>query len=230
MIVELGHFALILAFCVALVQCAAPFLGLALRDTRLLRVGDTCAPVLFALIASSFAALVWAHVASDFSVANVYENSHSAKPLLYQISGVWGNHDFGLCSDVSEEVRNHVDARILNFMETLQPYLELDDCFFSHVEPWLDPYDVNQLWYYDGLPDTTDKAARSFSAVSHRFLFLGHFHRWLLMTPDGAIPWPELEPILLGAWKRSLVVVAAVFEGHCAVFDTERTELIPLRC
>lgn len=144
--------------------------------------------------------------------------------------GVWGNHDFGLCSDVSEEVRNHVDARILNFMETLQPHLELDDCFFSHVEPWLDPYDVNQLWYYDGLPDTTDKAARSFSAVSHRFLFLGHFHRWLLMTPDGAIPWPELEPILLGAWKRSLVVVAAVFEGHCAIFDTERTELIPLRC
>ena len=48
---------------------------------------------MFALIAGSFAALIWAHVASDFSVVNVYENSHSAKPLLYKISGVWGNHE-----------------------------------------------------------------------------------------------------------------------------------------
>jgi cytochrome c-type biogenesis protein CcmF len=92
-IVELGHFALLIAFCVALVQCAAPLLGIAFRDARLLRIADACAPVLFALIASSFAALVWAHVVSDFSVVNVFENSHSAKPLLYKISGVWGNHE-----------------------------------------------------------------------------------------------------------------------------------------
>jgi cytochrome c-type biogenesis protein CcmF len=92
-IVELGHFALILAFFVALVQCASPILGLAAHDTRLLRVAETGAPVLFALIGFSFLALVWAHVASDFSVVNVFENSHSAKPLLYKISGVWGNHE-----------------------------------------------------------------------------------------------------------------------------------------
>ena len=49
--------------------------------------------MLFALIGFSFLALVWAHVASDFSVVNVFENSHSAKPLLYKISGVWGNHE-----------------------------------------------------------------------------------------------------------------------------------------
>ncbi len=93
MIVELGHFALILAFCVALVQCAAPLLGLYNSDARLLKVAEACAPVVFALIAISFAALIWAHVVSDFSVANVFENSHSAKPLLYKISGVWGNHE-----------------------------------------------------------------------------------------------------------------------------------------
>src|SRR5215813_11078001 len=58
-----------------------------------LRIADASAPVLFTLIAFSFAALVWAHVVSDFSVANVFENSHSAKPLLYKISGVWGNHE-----------------------------------------------------------------------------------------------------------------------------------------
>ncbi len=93
MIVELGHFALILAFCVALVQFCTPLAGLRLNETRLLRVADASAPILFALIAGSFAALIWAHVASDFSVVNVYENSHSAKPLLYKISGVWGNHE-----------------------------------------------------------------------------------------------------------------------------------------
>src|SRR5690242_20670249 len=41
----------------------------------------------------SFAALVTLHVTSDFSVLNVYENSHSAKPLLYKITGVWGSHE-----------------------------------------------------------------------------------------------------------------------------------------
>ena len=93
MIVELGHFALILAFFVALVQFASPMLGLYVRDARLLKAGEASAPVLFALIGFSFLALIYAHVASDFSVVNVFENSHSAKPLLYKISGVWGNHE-----------------------------------------------------------------------------------------------------------------------------------------
>jgi cytochrome c-type biogenesis protein CcmF len=92
-IVELGHFALILAFFVALVQCAAPLIGLGIREPRLLKIADASAPVLFGLIAFSFCALISAHVSSDFSVVNVFENSHSAKPLLYKISGVWGNHE-----------------------------------------------------------------------------------------------------------------------------------------
>ena len=93
MIVELGHFALILAFFVALVQTASPVAGLYTRDARAFKAAEAAAPVLFALVAFSFLALVWAHVASDFSVMNVWQNSHSAKPLLYKISGVWGNHE-----------------------------------------------------------------------------------------------------------------------------------------
>jgi cytochrome c-type biogenesis protein CcmF len=92
-IVELGHFALILAFFVALVQVASPIGALYTRDARLFGIAESAAPVLFALIGFSFVALVYAHVSSDFSVANVFENSHSAKPLLYKISGVWGNHE-----------------------------------------------------------------------------------------------------------------------------------------
>ena len=146
------------------------------------------------------------------------------------VIGVWGNHDFGLCHGVTEEVRGLFDPSVLDFMGTLQPQIELDSCFFSHVEPWLDPHDIMQLWYYDGPPDTPKKAARSFAAVPNRFLFLGHFHHWLLMTPNGQIPWRGTEPIRLGDWERCLIIVAPVFEGHCAVFDTERTELTPLQC
>ncbi len=93
MIVELGHFALILAFCVATVQCAVPMLGLATRRVRLLELADAAAIPLFALILASFLALMYAHIESDFSVSNVFLNSHSAKPLIYKISGVWGNHE-----------------------------------------------------------------------------------------------------------------------------------------
>ncbi len=155
-------------------------------------------------------------------VVELLRNAHA--------TGVWGNHDFGFCVDVSQELRRQVAPPVLAYMATMQPHREVGDCFFSHVEPWLDPWDIMQLWYYDGPPDTEKKAARSFAAVPHRFLFLGHFHRWLLMTDSGTNRWAGSEPIHLGAWKRCLVVVGPVFDGHCAVFNTESTELIPLRC
>lgn len=143
--------------------------------------------------------------------------------------GVWGNHDFGLCHEVDEAVRRTWATEVLQFMSGIQPRLELGPCHFSHVEPWLDPYDLLQLWYYEGPPDTPEKASRSFAAVPHRFLFLGHLHRWLLMTPGRQIPWQGERAIFLGDWERSLVVVAPVFHGCCAVFDTHRMELLPLR-
>jgi len=92
-IIELGHFALILALCLALVQSTVPLLGAARRQLGWMAVGRSTALVQFALVALAFATLVHAYVTSDFSVANVYENSHSAKPLLYKITGVWGNHE-----------------------------------------------------------------------------------------------------------------------------------------
>src|SRR5690606_18385219 len=60
---------------------------------RLMQVAEPAAYAQFGLIALAFAALTWAYVTSDFSVANVVANSHSAKPLIYKISGVWGNHE-----------------------------------------------------------------------------------------------------------------------------------------
>ena len=44
----------------------------------------------------SFVLLIYSHIISDFSVLNVYQNSHTTKPILYKISGVWGNHEGSL--------------------------------------------------------------------------------------------------------------------------------------
>jgi cytochrome c-type biogenesis protein CcmF len=93
MIVELGHFALVLALALALVQSSVPFWGAMRRDPRLIAVAPSAAITQFLLVGLAFAALVNAHVASDFSLVNVVENSHSAKPLLYKVTGVWGNHE-----------------------------------------------------------------------------------------------------------------------------------------
>ena len=93
MIVELGHFALVLALALALVQSSVPFWGAMQRDPRLVAVAPPAAITQFLLIGLAFAALVHAHVTDDFSLVNVVENSHSTKPLLYKLTGVWGNHE-----------------------------------------------------------------------------------------------------------------------------------------
>ncbi len=93
MIAELGHYALVLALGLALVQASVPIWGARNRDPALMAVGTSTALAQFAFVAFSFAALTWCHVASDFSLLTVYENSHSAKPLIYKITGVWGNHE-----------------------------------------------------------------------------------------------------------------------------------------
>ena len=93
MITELGHFALILAFAVALVQMVVPLVGAHKGWSGWMAVAEPAATVQFLLTAVSFAALTHAFVTSDFSVQLVVANSHPAKPMLYKVSGVWGNHE-----------------------------------------------------------------------------------------------------------------------------------------
>jgi cytochrome c-type biogenesis protein CcmF len=92
-IAESGHYALVLALALALIQSTVPLLGARLHDPALMNVARSAALAQLLFVGSSFVALVTLHVASDFSVANVFENSHSLKPLIYKITGVWGNHE-----------------------------------------------------------------------------------------------------------------------------------------
>ncbi len=93
MIVETGHYALVLALALALAQFAIPFAGARMNDAALMRVARPAAIAQFLFVALSYSALTYAHVTSDFSLQNVIENSHSLKPFIYKISGVWGNHE-----------------------------------------------------------------------------------------------------------------------------------------
>ncbi len=93
MIVELGHFALILALFVSVVQSVVPLVGAARANPAWMATARPCALATFGLMALAMGALTYAYVTSDFSVVNVAQNSHTDKPLLYKISGVWGNHE-----------------------------------------------------------------------------------------------------------------------------------------
>lgn len=144
-----------------------------------------------------------------------------------QAVGVWGNHDMKLCCDAGDEMWERYGGPVLDFMGRLQPRLEIDGCLFTHVEPWLNPHRIEDMWHCHDAPDTPEKLARSFAAGSHRVMFTGHLHRWLLGNPSGLLPWRGEEPIRLDRQSRYLVVVHAVWEGRCALFDTETNELIP---
>jgi len=93
MINEIGHFTLLLAFCVALLQATVPLFGAHKGRIDLMAISESAANLQFALLFASFGALTHAFITSDFSVKLVVLNSHSLKPMLYKITGVWGNHE-----------------------------------------------------------------------------------------------------------------------------------------
>ncbi len=93
MIAEIGHFALVLALTLAIVQSVVPLIGARLRDSALVRVSGSTAFAQLFFVVVAFAALTACYVNSDFSVINVAENSHSDMPLIYRFTSVWGNHE-----------------------------------------------------------------------------------------------------------------------------------------
>jgi cytochrome c-type biogenesis protein CcmF len=93
MIAELGHYALMLALGLAVIQASMPIVGARTNDPTLLSVATPAALGQFVFVALSFAALAACYVVSDFSVLNVYENSNSATPLMYRLTSIWGNHE-----------------------------------------------------------------------------------------------------------------------------------------
>ena len=96
MITEIGHFSLIFAFVLSLCQSLAPIYAARKSIDAIHNVTIRLAILNAIFVLISFSCLVWAFIVSDFSVALVAEHSHSSKPLIYKISGSWGNHEGSL--------------------------------------------------------------------------------------------------------------------------------------
>ena len=96
MIPELGQFALVLALCLALVQCVLPIAGAARGNAAWMAVARPAAHGQFVFVAIAFGCLAWSFVNNDFSVLNVATNSNSQLPLHYRIAATWGSHEGSL--------------------------------------------------------------------------------------------------------------------------------------
>jgi cytochrome c-type biogenesis protein CcmF len=129
MIAELGHFALALALVLALAQALLPLIGAHVRDGRMMAAAAPLALGQCVALIAAFACLVYVYAINDTTVLNVVQNSHSAKPLLYKITGTWGNHEgslllwvniLGLCgaavSGFGRELPTALRARVLGVL------------------------------------------------------------------------------------------------------------------
>ena len=92
MIPEIGHFALILALCVAAIQIIVPFLGARCHKVAWMHIARSAAYTQFLFIAIAFFSLAYAFITNDFSVAYVAENSNVFLPLIYRFCAIWGAH------------------------------------------------------------------------------------------------------------------------------------------
>src|SRR6516165_6070338 len=96
MIPELGHFALILALLVALVQGIVPLAGAGIGAPRWMALARPAARAQALLVALAFGCLAWSFASNDFSVLNVASNSNSELPLHYRLAATWGSHEGSL--------------------------------------------------------------------------------------------------------------------------------------
>jgi hypothetical protein len=142
------------------------------------------------------------------------------------VGGVWGNHDFGLCVDPTEEMQLRYGEVVIGYMGSLKPRLVIEDCYFSHVEPWLDPESLEHLWFFDGIPKSAERREQIFSAQPQQILFAGHYHRWMLVSPERTEAWDGKVPICLKD-GRFFVVLGALMTGCFATYDTESGWLTP---
>lgn len=217
MIVEFGHFALVLALAVAVVQMVVPMWGAYRRNAALMAVAEPAAMIQFVLVAASFAALTYAFVVSDFSLVLVVQNSHTLKPMLYKISGVWGNHEgslllwalilalFGACAAWFGgnlpptlkarviAVQGSIGVAFLLFMLlTSNPFLRL-------AVPPLDGLDLNPLLQDPGL------------AFHPPFLYLGYVGLSMAFSFAVAALIEGRVDAAWGRWVRPWTLAAWVF-------------------
>ncbi|WP_138465528.1 heme lyase CcmF/NrfE family subunit [Poseidonocella sp. HB161398] len=217
MISELGHFALILAGFVALFQAVVPFIGAHRGWSSWMAAAVPAATAQFLLTAFSFAALTHAFVTSDFTLKLVVENSHSLKPMLYKVSGVWGNHEgsmllwvliltlFGaLCGWFGRNLPPSLKARVLSVQAMIAAaffafILFTSNPFLRLAVPPMDGHDLNPLLQDPGL------------AFHPPFLYLGYVGLSLTFSFAVAALIEGRVDAAWGRWVRPWTLVSWMF-------------------
>ena len=217
MIAELGHFALILAGFVALVQAVVPFVGAHRGWSSWMELAVPAASAQFLLTLLSFAALMHAFVTSDFSLKLVVENSHSLKPMLYKVTGVWGNHEgsmllwvliltlFGaLCGWFGTDLPPGLKARVLAVQSMISAaffafVLFTSNPFLRLAVPPMDGQDLNPLLQDPGL------------AFHPPFLYLGYVGLSLTFSFAVAALIEGRVDAAWGRWVRPWTLVSWMF-------------------
>lgn len=141
------------------------------------------------------------------------------------VVGVWGNHDFGLCHEPSDDLRARFSANCLEFMTSLKPRWAFEDCLITHTEPCRDPFDLYDLWSQEEDEDLD----RCFEERSERLMFHGHHHRWKITAPTGRVDWSGKEPFIFESGVRYVVQIGAVCDRRCGLFDTSTNILTPIQ-
>jgi predicted phosphodiesterase len=161
-----------------------------------------------------------------------YHGRHAAETVDLLVAagavGVWGNHDLGLCHDPDPTLLASYPARVANFARALVPQLQVGECLFTHGLPHWDATDP-AVYYMGDRPESAAGLAGSFAASAYRVTFVGHFHRWLMATPAGVLPWDGGGAVHLAPERRYLVAVAAVCDGWCGIYDMAESEFVPYR-
>jgi hypothetical protein len=136
------------------------------------------------------------------------------------VVGVWGNHDFGICTMPINALALPFRPATLSYLRSYSPRLVIEDCHFSHIEPCLDPESVVDLWQTPDVPNSAAGLERNWVAVPERRMFMGHLHRWYAGSSVGVSDWLGSDPLATGGPGRHLVVIGAVCDGCCATLDT----------
>ncbi|SFB80387.1 heme lyase CcmF/NrfE family subunit [Tropicimonas isoalkanivorans] len=217
MIVELGHFALVLAALVACIQMIVPMVGAARRWPGWMAVAVPAATAQFVLVAASFAALTYAFVTSDFSLRLVVLNSHTAKPMLYKVSGVWGNHEgsmllwvlilalFGACAAwFGANLKPSLKARVLAVQASISVafyafILATSNPFTRLATPPMNGEDLNPLLQDPGL------------AFHPPFLYLGYVGLSMAFSFAVAALIEGRVDAAWGRWVRPWTLAAWIF-------------------
>ena len=153
MIPELGHFALALALALSVAQAAFGLAGPWRGDPRLMAATPPVAVRALLAPAAAFGSLMWSFAANDMSVANVVQNSHSAKPMLYKLTATWGSHEgsmvlwvliLALCGGAvaafGRDLPSALKARVLACFEgaALQTGARLEATYHGGYSAWLE--------------------------------------------------------------------------------------------